>query len=199
MADYQSTAPTTTAVTLQEAKAHLNVSTTHDDALIISQIKAATDTLEARSRRCFVTQTRITKADDFSDKRYVRNGRLYPERSPLKSVTSLKYVATNGTTTTIASTDYIVSTGDNPGYVACAYEASWPSVLPQPNSVILTYVAGHSTVSGGVPERCKQAVKFLVGHWYRNREAVITSGAISKEIEWTLDAIMESEQQEAYA
>ncbi len=49
MSDYQTTAPTTTAITLADAKAHLNVSTTYDDALIVSQIKAATQLLEDKT------------------------------------------------------------------------------------------------------------------------------------------------------
>lgn len=198
MADYQSVAPTTLALTLAEAKAHLNVTTDTDDDLIIRQIKAATLLLENRTNRCFVTQTRILKADDFCDSRYIRGRRIYPARSPLKSVSSLAYLTSTGGSQTMPSSDYIASTGDQPGWISEAYNATWPSVYPQPNSVTLTYVAGHSTVSSGVPDHIKQAVGMLVGHWYRNRESVLT-GSISKEIEYGIDALMEAEQIETYS
>lgn len=197
MSDYLSTAPTTTAITLQDAKSHLNVSSTADDALITSQIKAATLLLENKCSRCFVTQTRVLKADTFFDRRYAQNNRLYPVRSPLKSVTSIAYLDENGVSTTLPSSDYVVSTGDQPGFVAPSYNATWPDVYAQPNSVTITYVAGHSTVSSGVPENVKQAVRMVVGHWYRYREAVLT-GTISKEIEMGVDALLESEMRERY-
>lgn len=197
MSDYQSVAPTTTAITLNDAKSHLNVSSTADDALITSQIKAATQLLENKCSRCFVTQTRVLKADTFFDSRYSYCNRLYPVRSPLKSVTSIAYLDENGASTTLPSSDYVVSTGDQPGFVAPSYNATWPDVYAQPNSVTITYVAGHSTVSSGVPENVKQAVRMVVGHWYRNREAVLT-GTISKEIEIGVDSLLESEMRERY-
>lgn len=198
MADYQTIAPVPMALTLTEAKAQLNVSSTADDALITGYIKAATLLLENKTNRCFVAQTRVTKADSFDDSRYVQNRRLYPGRSPLKSVSSITYLDSNGVSTTLPSSDYVTDVNDKPGFIAEAYNATWPSVYPQPNSVTVTYVAGHSTVSSGVPENVKQAVRMVVGHWYRNREAVIT-GTISKEVELGVDALLEGEHVERYA
>jgi uncharacterized phiE125 gp8 family phage protein len=197
VSDYTSVAATTLAVTVQDAKLHLNVSSTEDDTLITSQVKAATLLLEQKTSRCFVTQTRVLKADSFGDCRYVQGQRVYPVRSPLKSVSSISYLDSGGATTVMPSSDYVVSTGDQPGYIAPSYNASWPDVYQQPNSVTVTYVAGHSTVSTGVPENVKQAVRMVVGHWYRNRESVLV-GTISKEIEMGVDALLESEMRERY-
>jgi len=192
MADYLTTAPTTLALTLADAKLHLNVSSTADDALITSHIKAATRMLEDKTQRCFVTQTRTMKMIGFDDRRYVSGRLIRPVRSPLKSVSSISYVATDGTTTTLPSTDYVASTGDQPGAIGEAYNATWPATRSQLNSATITYVAGHSTVSSGVPEHIKQAVRMVVAHWYRNREAVL-QGTISKEIEFGIDALLYSE------
>lgn len=197
MADYQSVAPTTTAITLDDAKRHLNVTTDLDDDLILGQIKAATQMLENRSRRAFVTQTRILKMRTFGDSRYVLERLIRPPISPLRSVTSVVYIASNGTTTTMPSSDYLVSIGDKPGTIGEAYNATWPNTRNVQNDVTITYVAGHSTVNTGVPEYAKQAVRMLVGHWYRNRESVLT-GTISKEIEYGIDALMEAEHVESY-
>lgn len=198
MSDYQSVAPTTLALTLQDAKAHLNVSSTHDDSLITNYIKAATSMLETMTSRCFVTQTRVCKCDSFEDAKYVKNRRLYPDRSPLKSVSSVVYLDDNGTSTTMPSSDYVVSTGDNPGFIGEAYNATWPTVYPQPNAVTVTYVAGHSTVSSNVPQHVKQAIRMVVAGWYRNREPDITSGAVPKELEYSVKALLEPERQESY-
>lgn len=199
MSDVQATAPTTLALTLEDAKRHLNVTTDENDDTITSQIKAATLLLENRTNRCFVTQTRTLKFDHFYDCRYVRGRRIYPPRSPIRSTSmSLVYLSGTGVSTTMPSSDYVVSTGDTPGFVAEAYNATWPSVYPQPNSVTLTYITGHSTVSSGVPEHIKQAIRMVVAHWYRNRESVLT-GTISKEVEMGVDALLESERVEQYA
>lgn len=203
MADYQSVAPTTLAVTLQDCKRHLNVYSTDDDRLIETHIKAATNMLETRYNRCFVKQTRILKFDDFADRKYMHEDkygrrRIYPARSPLASVTSIQRLTSTGGTSTIPSSDYVVSTGDKPGFIAEAYNASWPDVYSQPNSVTITYVAGHSSGSTGIPEHVKQAIRMIVAHWYRQREGVVI-GSISKEIEFGIDALMEGEAVVTYA
>lgn len=199
MADYQSVAPTTLALTLAEAKRHLNVSSTADDAIITDHIKAATLMLEKRTHRAFVNQTRVCQADNFYDTRYIHCRRFYPPVSPLNSSgMTLSYLdGVSGAATTLPSSDYIVSTGDQPGFLAESYNATWPSVYPQPNAVTLTYIAGHSTSAANVPQHIKQAIRMVVAHWYRNREAVINT--MSKEVELSVDALLESESVEGYS
>ena len=190
-------AATTAALELAAAKRHLNVSSTADDTYIGELVDSATRWLQDRCNRVFVWQTRTLKMDDFADKRYVHNRVIYPRRSPLKSVTSIKYVDTAGTTTTLASTDYVAGTGDCPGRISEAMNATWPAVQGDADNVTITYVAGHTSAAASVPAHVKHALRMVVGHWYRNREAVLT-GTISKEIEFGLDAILESEQVELY-
>lgn len=196
MSDYTSTAATALPVSLEEAKAHMNVSHASDDGLIDSYIRAATNLLEGRTNRCFVTQTRKCVLNDLTDKRYVHNNHIYPARSPLKSVTSITYVDTNGTTSTMPSTEYIVSTGDKPGYISLAYNQTWPPIRSQPNNVTVTYVAGHSTVASGVPCNVKLAVQQLVAHWYRNRESHVDMAM--SELPFGIAALLETEHVETY-
>ena len=200
MSDYTSTAATQQPVTVDEVKAHLNITHTADDALLAQYISAATATLEARCNRCFVAQTRICKMDSFADSRYVHNRRVYPPRSPLLFAATtdveIKYVDTAGTTTTLASSDYVVSSGDRPGFIAESYNATWPSVYAQPNAVTVTYVTGHSTGSAGVPVHIKLAVQQLVAHWYRHRESHV-DGTLS-ELPLGVTALLEAEHLETY-
>src|SRR6185503_6851425 len=187
MSDVQTVAPTTLALTVQEAKRQLNLSTTDDDVLLEGQIKAATLLLENRCNRCFVNQTRALKMRTFLDSRYVHDRAIQPPRSPLNSTgLSIAYVATDGTTTTLASSDYRVGTGDFPGNISEEYGATWPNTRNVMNDVTVTYIAGHSTAATGIPWHIKQAIGMVVAHWYRNREAVFT-GSITKEIELGVD------------
>ncbi len=198
MSDYTSVAATVKPITVAEAKSHLNVTHNEDDSLIDDYIGAATAMLEARTQRCFVTQTRVCKMDGFGDSRYVHGRTIYPPRSPLVSVSSISYLNGSGTTTTLASSDYIVQTGERPGRISEAYNATWPDTYGVENDVTVTYLAGHSTASASIPANIKQAVRMLVGHWYRNREASIV-GTASVEIVLGLDALLESERVEGYA
>lgn len=198
MSDVQSTAPTTIPLTVAEAKLQLNVTSTADDALIESLIRSATLLLENRTNRCFITQTRQLKMRTFLDQRYVRDREIIPPRSPLKSVSTVSFLDSDGTTTTLPSSDYRVSTGDMPGRISEEYSATWPPTRNVANDVTVTYVAGHSTVTTGVPQHVKHALRMVVGHWYRNREAVVT-GTISKEVEFGVDALLEGERVERYA
>jgi uncharacterized phiE125 gp8 family phage protein len=175
----------------------MNVSHATDDNLIDSYIRAATAMIEARTNRCFVTQTRKCVLNGLTDSRYVHGDKIYPARSPIKSVTSITYVNSSaGTTSTMPSSDYVVSTYERPGCISLAYNASWPSVRSQPNNVTVTYVAGHSTISSGVPHNVKLAIQQVVAHWYRNRESHLDQSM--SELPFGVAALLESEHLETY-
>ena len=197
MSDYTSTAATIKALTVAEAKSHLNVTHTEDDSLISDYIDAATALLETRTNRCFVEQTRKCEMSGFDDRRYVRSRMIYPPRSPLNSVSSIVYLSDQNVSTTMPSSDYIVSSHDKPGRISEAYNATWPATYGVDNDVTVTYLTGSSTTTAGVPANVKQAIRMLVGHWYRNREAVLV-GTVSAELSLGLDALLEAETVESY-
>jgi uncharacterized phiE125 gp8 family phage protein len=196
MADYQSVAPTADPVSVAKVKSHLNLTASDDDEWIEDRIKAATTMLEARMNRAFIHQTRVLKMRTFGDERYVHSRRIYLPRSPLSSVSSIQYVASDGTTTTLPTSDYIVSAYETPARVSEAYNATWPDTRVMDDNVTVTYIAGHSSSSTGIPHNIKQAVCMLVGHWYRNREAA--SEQSMSEIPLGLDALLYGENIETY-
>jgi len=169
MSDLQTVAPTTTPITLAEAKEHLNVSTTADDALIGRLVEAATTLLENENNRAFINQTRALKIDDFQDGLYTHDRRIRPPFSPVSSITSIIYTASDGTSTTMPSTDYTLSKGQ-PGSISEAYNATWPDVRQQADAITITYVAGHGSTQANVPEGIRHAVSVMVADMYRNRE-----------------------------
>jgi uncharacterized phiE125 gp8 family phage protein len=198
MSDVLSSANSTYGLTLQEVRSHLNVSSTQDDALLTGYIRSAVLAIENRCNVQLMHSQRTLKMDGFSDSRYVSGRRIYPQRLPLVNATStqaVQYYDTAGALTTMPTSDYVWSTGG--GFIGEAYDATWPTAYAQPDSVIITYIAGHSSVSSGVPENIKLAAKQLIAHWYRNREAVLT-GTISKDLEWTVDSLLEGTYRERY-
>lgn len=178
-------APTEEPVTLAEAKKQVEVPSAvaaHDDHLI-SLIVAAREQLEKDTRRALITQTLELRLHEWPCTEYVEL-----PKPPLASVTSVTYIDTNGVSQTWDSANYVVDVGYEPGRLYQAYSVSRPSVRCGPGAIKIRYVAGYGDADS-VPQRAKQAILLLVGHWFLRREAVIV-GTISKEIEHAYGALV---------
>ena len=181
-------APAEEPVSLSEIKAHLYVSDDVSNSTLTSQIIAAREYVENQTARQLVTATWEASWDRFpgygaDDIRPVgwRFGTIRVPRSPLQSVTSLKYLDTDAVLQTLATSEYQVSTRTDPGRIAPARLKVWPITDPYSfDSVRVVFVAGYGAASA-VPARLKQAIKLLVGHLHENREATITE-TVEREI-----------------
>ena len=168
------TAPTTYPVTLAEAKAHLRVDSTDEDALITSMITSATETAEQITGRAIMPQTWELTLDGFPSE-------FELTRVPVASVTSVKYLDLDGAQQTLSNALYLVRTADDFGFakVAPAYNTEWPLAQDSFDSVALRYVAGYANAAA-VPESIKAWVKLTVSAMYENREAeAYSSRAVS--------------------
>lgn len=158
-----------------------------DNALIGAYIVAAREYFEARTGLQLLTATWLFSSDRFPG-RYAednirpptwRYGVIRLPKPPLQSVTLLQYVDTDLVLQTLAASEYQVSTRRKPGRVAPAPFKVWPVTDPLSfDAVRVTMVCGFGTAAA-VPERCKQAIKLLVGHLYENREDTV-DGALGK-------------------
>lgn len=86
---------------------------------------------------------------------------------PLVSVTSIKYDTADGEQTVDAA-DYVVDTSRKPGRISLAESASWPTPINEAGSVRVVFVAGLTTV----PQSIVIGMLLLLGHLYKNREAL---------------------------
>ncbi len=123
-------------ISLAAAKEHLRVTSSDEDALIDTLIRAAAGHVESFCRRALVKQTRKLVLDCFP-------AVIEPQRSPLRSVSSIQYLDTAGDLQTLDASRYRVDNYSCPGRITPAYGDSWPSTYPVMNAVIVTYVAGH--------------------------------------------------------
>jgi len=156
------TAPTSEAITLAEAKSHLNVSGTEDDTLIKNMVIVARNHVEDLARRALVTQTWDFITCEFTSK-------IKLPMSPLQSVTSVTYVDDDGASQTLATTEYDVDVNSEPGYIVEAYDKTWPSIRSVFNAVTIRFIAGYGDPVN-VPEPIKQAMLLHIGHMNENRE-----------------------------
>jgi len=165
MATTLSAGPATEPITTAEAKLHLRVDHSIDDALIDSMTAAAREWAEAATGRKCVTQTWLLKLDAFPSE-------IRPPFPPLSSVTSIGYIDTAGVTQTLSASSYSVDTDSEPGRIVPAYGESWPSTRGMSNAVTVTYVCGYGAASA-VPDSIKAAIKLLLGNIYEHREDVV--------------------------
>lgn len=149
-------------ITLEEAKLHLKVTHSTEDALIQSLLTASRQYVEKLTSRAIVNTTFVWNVD-----RFPSTGVMILPRSEVLDVTSVKYYDSNGTQQTWDDSDYIVQTGDG-GYIAPLPNKSWPDIQDRPGCVEVTYEAGFVN---GCPDSLVAAIKLYLGHLYANRES----------------------------
>lgn len=178
-------APKAEPVLLAEVKQFMRVDDTADDGVIQSLVAAAVQHLDGRDGwlgRAFMPQTWELRLGCFPGGddampwlSWSRQVCIEVPLSPLASVTSIKYLdATTGTETTLATSEYTVITGDEPGRIEPAYGKVWPSARDVSEAVKVRFVAGYAK-PGDIPKPLTLGIKALVAHWYENREAVSPS------------------------
>lgn len=193
-APVQVTPPTITPVTLDQAKRHLRVEVedSAEDALITSLIAAATGYLDGWTGilgRCLCEQIWRQDFDAFR-----RELRL--PLGPVIEIVSITLRSHEGQLSEVDSGDFALMQDDRSPFVRFR-----EGYVPQADlaQVAVTYRAGYADVEAtsddaetedvdesvpahsSVPDAIKQAVLLLVGHWYANREAVVT-GTIATEV-----------------
>ena len=161
------TATVAALFTTAEAKAHLKVDTTADDTLIDNLITAATESCQIYTNRYFIQTVVTQQCDHWHD-----IATLY--KSPVSSVTHIKYYDTDNTQQTWAASNYIVDTSSKPARIGLAPDKSFPDIAERLNAIEVRYTVGYGSGSEDVPQGIRQAVLLTIGNWYANRESVIT-------------------------
>lgn len=183
------TAPAAEPISLAEAKLHLRVDIADDDELITAQIKAAREYVEQLANRSLITQTWEYTLEAFPD-----GNQIVLPRPPLVSVTSVVYTDYTGTAATFSSLYYTVDTYAEPGQIVLKYGQLWPAVaLATVNGVCIRYTAGYGATGASVPQRLRQAILLLLGHWYENREAVQFGNLMPQELPFAVQALLWSD------
>jgi uncharacterized phiE125 gp8 family phage protein len=164
--------PTTEPLTLAEAKLHLQVDHTADDALITRLITAAREYAEAFTNRIIGAQTFVQTQGDCDPLGLTRYGTsvLPLFSAPLVSVEEISYVDPDGVTTQVwdSSKYQVVKPANSYGYVRPVYGETFPATRDIDNAVTISFTAG-SDASASV----KAGILLLIGHLYAHREAVI--------------------------
>ena len=184
MALFLATAPAIEPLTLAETKVHLQVSsavTDEDDYIEDTLIPTARERAEGATNRQLITATWDLKLDCFPCGDWI-----WMPKPPLLTVTSITYIATDGTSTVWASTNYTVDAPTGPkakrGRIALAYGVSWPATRAQINAVVIRFTAGYGVAATSVPARLRRAMLLDIGSMYAPGREDIIVGTISSEL-----------------
>jgi uncharacterized phiE125 gp8 family phage protein len=171
------TAPAVSPISLQQAKDHLRVSHSDDDAKIQLCIDAATASVDGEDGflgRCLVTQTWLLTLDAFPV------DEIKIPLPPLQQVVSIAYDAPDGNEVAIAQSDYYVDVAKEPGWVVPI--DNWPTTLDAINAVRITFIAGYPPTTdsppdlvANVPDDVKHAMLLMIGSMFEGREDTLLS------------------------
>lgn len=179
-------APSEEPLTLSEVKTALDVQRDDQDGMLSRLLTAARLKVEEDTNRQLCSATWQINLDRWPNG---MSGPVYLPKAPIQSIGAVVYINDAGSLTTLASSEYDF-VADEPGRLLPAYGKSWPVTRDKPWAIVITYVAGYGAAAA-VDARAKQAILLLVGHWYENREAVLT-GTISKSIELAYQSLVDS-------
>lgn len=144
-------------ITLAEAKTHLRVDGTDDDALISALITAARTTAENRLHSTLLQSTWRLTLDAFP-----LLFRL--EMAPILGVDSIRYYDAAGVQQTLDDAAWRLS-----GHRIEPVDL-WPVTQHRLGAVEVTYKAGYGTAADSVPAPVKAWIKLALGDMYANRE-----------------------------
>ncbi|MBB3523088.1 head-tail connector protein [Rhizobium sp. BK456] len=148
----------TDPVSVEEAKRQCVVLHNDDDALFAALISAARDYVERYCNTPLATQTVEVKCDGFCD-----FDRL--PVAPVQSITSIAYVATDGTDSTVVAGDTEPRLDGLEASIVPAYGKQWPA--PRNGSrITLTAVVGYVAL----PPSIKHAMLLWIAEAYERRE-----------------------------
>jgi uncharacterized phiE125 gp8 family phage protein len=161
-------------ISLDEARLHLRLDAlgsppSHpDDALIESLITAVREDAENYMGTAVVQQTYSAAYDGFDDQA------LELGIWPVTGVVSVVYTDVNGIPQTLSYSKYILDNYEKPARLFP--KETWPQTASTPNSVIVTFSAGHTDGDSPnpypLPKAIRAAMLLMLGHLYENREAV---------------------------
>jgi uncharacterized phiE125 gp8 family phage protein len=164
-------------VTWAEAQKHLRLDDDEEQAYVEALIAAATGWIDGPGG--WLGRAVGRQLLELVDCGFGNNALPYP---PAIEIESIVYLDGTRTAVTMADTDYRLLIN---GSLAPAPNLSWPSVASDLEAVRVRYHAGYESV----PPAIKQAILLLVGHWYANRETVVT-GTIVAQMPFAVEALL---------
>lgn len=154
------TPPAVEPVTLADAKAHLKIDTTDEDALITTLITAARARAEWHTGRAFVTQSWILRLDAWP-----HDGIAEIPLPPLQAISEVAVHTSDGVRTVLSSGDYWIDKVSEPGRLIINDP---PPNLRDQDCLEIAFTAGYGAASA-VPAAVREAILQIITDLYTHR------------------------------
>lgn len=158
------TPPAIEPVTLAEAKAHLRITHSEEDALITALIGSGRRVVEARAGLMLIEQVWTIFADDWP-----ADGVMELAVAPLSSIDELAVYGEDGTKAGIDPAHFYADLVSRPPRLMLRGSRVWAAPGRGLNGIAVTVKAGFGPLATDVPEPLRQAILLLVAHWYEHR------------------------------
>lgn len=163
--------PLVEPVSVSEAKQHLRLDRdfNDDDAYVQGLITASRFYAETYCDRTFVRSQWRMALDVFPpwDIELPRPP-IYPGDTPV-----VTYIPSNAVYEPIPYDNFRIDRDSTPPCIRPQWNLYWPSARGAENDVIVTWWAGYGNGADSVPQPVKNAMMFMIAHWYGTREAVV--------------------------
>ena len=176
------TPPTIEPLTSSETINYLRLDSGVDNMLIESLITTSRNWVENYTNRTMINTTYKLSLDSLSEFDVpIREGFYtapykatyldYIElpRSPVSSVTHVKYFNDDNTESTWATSNYYVDTARVPSRIVLRDGGTFPTDLRNANGIEVTYVAGYGANRSDIPEAIKTAMLQYIINLYEHR------------------------------
>lgn len=161
-------------LTLAEVKADRRINGSDDDAVLTQKIKAARAECEHFTHLTLMDQTLRLILDQFPP------GPIPLPVWPVNSISQVQYVDGDGTTQTLASSEWVLVESRKPRLLAPAFGKSWPVTRAYYDSVMIDIAVGYGTSSADVPADLVNAMLLMIGARDMVREDIVSGGSVSK-------------------
>jgi uncharacterized phiE125 gp8 family phage protein len=166
-----------------------------DDSYIQNLVSSAREWCEQYLDRTLINTQWTMRLDSFPYE--IELPRPPIATSGTTTAVALTYTLGDDSTATLSTTAYRVDRHSTPGVVRQLRAGTWPANLDDYNAVAVTWWAGYGASGTSVPAAIRHAILMLVGHWYESRSSVLT-GSISKEIEFGVKSLLDSQRWGSY-
>lgn len=157
-------------LTLADVKlqCRMDLDYTTEDALLEDLIADAYDYAEAHTQQAIRPRTETVVLDGFPRLDHAIELPWYP----VQSIDALEFIAPGGASQPLNENALRLDTRDDPHRLYPRWGDRWPLTITEPESVTIAATVGYEET----PRSIRRALLLLIGHWYENRESVVTTG-----------------------
>ena len=173
MASYRLvTAPATEPLTYAEVKAYLRLNGDSEETFVTNLIVVARQYVESQIWRPLISQVQSMNFDKSELTTQVYN----INKAPVISINSVTYYDLNNALQTLNASDWESDIYSNPARFRIK---TLPQIYDRMNALQVNFTCGYANAAS-VPLPIKQAMLMLIGHYYENRQDVVTGTQVNK-------------------